>query len=64
MLLALSGFRLEELADPKAPGLILQAVRRETGKLRRAENCYCRRSFFHPASAREYHIVVAIPNPA
>jgi hypothetical protein len=34
-LLALTGFRLEELADPEAPDRISRAVRRETGKLRR-----------------------------
>ena len=35
-LLALTGFRLEELAVPEAPGRILRAVRREREKLRRA----------------------------
>lgn len=35
ILLALTGFRLEDLSDPEAPGLISRAVRRETGKLRR-----------------------------
>jgi hypothetical protein len=35
-LLALTGFRLEELAAPEAPGRILRAVRREREKLRRA----------------------------
>jgi hypothetical protein len=34
-LLALTGFRLEELAVPEAPGRILRAVRRESEKLRR-----------------------------
>jgi hypothetical protein len=35
-LLALTGFSLEELAAPEAPGRILRAVRREREKLRRA----------------------------
>jgi hypothetical protein len=34
-LLALTSFRLEELAVPEAPGRILRAVRRESEKLRR-----------------------------
>ena len=35
-LLALTGFRLEELAVSEAPGRILRAIRREREKLRRA----------------------------
>jgi hypothetical protein len=36
ILLALIGFRLDELAVPEAPGRILRAVRHEREKLRRA----------------------------